>query len=61
MEDIKFSYCVNCYERQDFILVNGVWICKTCNKPMQRATERIDKSLTLNANQGTIVTGDNYG
>jgi ribosomal protein L37AE/L43A len=60
-QEVIFSYCSYCIEREEFRLTEGLWLCDKCHKPLKRATERIDKSLTLNANQGTIVTGDNYG
>jgi ribosomal protein L37AE/L43A len=41
-----WSYCINCQERQDFILKDGKWLCGKCGK-----------SLTYGTKQGTIVTG----
>jgi len=66
MEDngVRFSYCANCIDRQDFHLVEGIWLCDNCKKPLQTATqpaERMDKSLQLRDIYGTIVTGGDYG
>jgi ribosomal protein L37AE/L43A len=60
-QEVIFSYCNYCIEREEFTLVNGVWMCDKCHKPLKRATERIDKSLTNTSSSGTIVTGGNYG
>jgi ribosomal protein L37AE/L43A len=64
-DEVRFSYCSYCIECQDFHIVDGVWMCEKCNRPIRRASqssaENNEKSLQSKSVYGTIVTGGNYG
>ena len=62
-DSVRYSYCTRCIDRQNFVYVDGTWLCEKCNKPLQKATQpvqSIEKSLQSKDLYGTIVSGINY-